>query len=115
MKKIAFLLFGICLGMTVFCQQPTKSKLEFDKNKPVYTVEASCGICQFKMKGDECALAIKYEGNYYYVDGTSIDDHGNAHNKHGFCNAVRKAKVQGEIAGDKFHVTWFELEKTKNK
>ena len=28
---------------------------------------------------------------------TSIDDHGDAHAKEGFCNAIRRARVSGEI------------------
>jgi hypothetical protein len=31
----------------------------------------------------------------------------------GFCNAIRKAKVQGEIVNNKFVATYFELLSTK--
>jgi hypothetical protein len=114
MKKIFLLLVFSLIGLAGFSQQyKEKAKLVFDTTKPVLTLDASCGICQFKMEGKDCALAVKYEGKYYYVEGTDIDDHGNAHDKHGFCNAVRKAKVQGELVGDKFRVTWFELVKEK--
>jgi hypothetical protein len=47
------------------------------------------------------------------VQGTAIDDHGDAHDEKGFCNAVRKAKVQGSLKGDKFVVTYFELLKVE--
>lgn len=108
--KYLFLLLAIAFASTAIAQQPKeKTKLVYDKNKPVYDVEASCGTCQFKMEGKGCNLAIKFEGKYYYVDGTSIDDHGDAHEKEGFCNAVKKARVQGKVVGDKFLVTWFEL------
>jgi hypothetical protein len=43
------------------------------------------------------------------VQGTSIDDHGDAHDEKGFCMAVRKAKVQGSVKDDKFVVSYFEL------
>ena len=33
----------------------------------------------------------------------------------GFCNAVRKAEVQGEIVNDRFKVTYFKLLKSPEK
>ena len=63
----------------------------------------------FKMKGKGCSLAVKFKGENYFVDGTDIDDHGDAHDKEGFCNAIKKAKVQGSVVGDRFLVTYFEL------
>jgi hypothetical protein len=59
------------------------------------------------MKGSTCKLAVKINNKDYYVEGTSIDGHGDAHAKDGFCNSIRKAKVQGEIVGDKFLVSYF--------
>jgi hypothetical protein len=52
---------------------------------------------------------VKYEGKAYAVEGTGLDDHGDAHEEKGFCMAVRKAKVQGSLQGEKFVVTYFEL------
>jgi hypothetical protein len=43
------------------------------------------------------------------VDGTNIDDHGDAHDTEGFCNAIKKAKVQGSIVKGRFEATYFEL------
>ena len=63
----------------------------------------------FKMEGKGCHLAVKFKGNNYFVAGTSIDDHGDAHDKEGFCNAIKKAKIQGSIVKDRFVVTYFEL------
>ena len=80
-----------------------------DPKKKILIVEAACGECRFKMKGDDCDLAIRIKGKTYFVDGTDIDSHGNAHAKDGFCNAIRKAEVQGEIVGDRFKVTYFNL------
>jgi hypothetical protein len=48
-------------------------------------------------------------GTAYFVDGTKIDDHGDAHAKNGFCNAIRKAEVQGEIKEGRFVATYFKL------
>ena len=72
-------------------------------------VEASCGQCQFKMKGQGCDLAVRIDGKTYFVDGTSIDSHGDAHANDGFCAAVRKAEVVGNIVNNRFIATSFKL------
>ena len=72
-------------------------------------LEAACGTCQFDLPGSDCALAVRLDGHAYYVDGTAIDDHGDAHAADGFCNAVRKARVSGEVVGERFAVASFEL------
>ena len=66
------------------------------------TVDIACGECQFKMKGKDCELAVKIDGKPYFVDGKNIDDFGDAHGEHGFCNAVSKAEVTGEIVNNHF-------------
>ncbi len=72
-------------------------------------VEASCGQCQFGMQGSGCDLAVRIDGNCYYVDGTSIDDHGDAHGDEGFCNCIRNASVTGEIRDGRFMATGFSV------
>jgi len=42
-------------------------------------VDAACGECMFSMPGDGCNLAVRVDGQPYFVDGTGIDDHGDAH------------------------------------
>jgi hypothetical protein len=34
----------------------------------------------FKIKGKDCKLAVRYNNTCYFVFGTDIDDHGDAHN-----------------------------------
>ena len=82
-----------------------------DKKEPLkpQIVEASCGECQFGMKGKSCDLAIRIDGKSYFVDGTNIDDHGDSHAKDGFCETIRKAEVTGEIVNDRFKVVTFTL------
>gem|GEM_PF-5809930 len=48
-------------------------------------------------------------GKAYFVTGTSIDKHGDAHAKDGFCNVVRKAKVTGDVVDNNFVATSFVL------
>jgi len=72
-------------------------------------VEASCGECKFGMKGQGCNLAVRFDNKSYYVDGTNINDHGDAHAEDGFCSAIRKAKVTGKVVNEKFVVSSFKL------
>jgi hypothetical protein len=115
MKQFIVLFIGLVFSVGVFSQEKKKQKLELDNTKPLLTLEASCGTCMFKMKGDGCKLAVKFKGKDYFVEGTGIDDHGDAHDQEGFCNAISKAKLQGKVKGDKFKVTYFELLKKEVK
>lgn len=72
-------------------------------------VEAACGQCQLGLKGNGCDLAVRIDGKSYFIDGTSIDQHGDAHAEDGFCNTIRKAEVSGTITDDRFKVTSFKL------
>lgn len=101
MKNILLATF-LFIGIAVNAQD----KKKFDKPT---IVEASCGECQFGMKGKSCDLAVRIDGKTYFVDGTTIHDHGDAHAEKGFCNAISKALVTGEIKGDRFKATSFAL------
>jgi hypothetical protein len=80
------------------------------ENPKTQIVEASCGQCQFGMKDKKgCDLAVRIDGKSYFVDGTKLDDHGDAHAEDGFCSAIRKAEVVGEVKDNKFVVTSFKL------
>lgn len=73
-------------------------------------VEAACGQCQFGMRDKSgCDLAVRIDGKSYFVDGTDIHKHGDAHAADGFCSAVRKAEVVGEIKEDRFVASSFKL------
>ncbi len=72
-------------------------------------VEASCGQCQFGMKEKGCDLAVRIDGKSYFVDGTAIDQHGDAHAADGFCSAIRKAEVVGVVTDNRFKATSFKL------
>jgi hypothetical protein len=80
------------------------------KSNPKPTiVEVSCGECNFGLKGKSCDLAVRINGKAYFVDGTSIDEHGDAHAKDGFCQAIRKAEVIGKVVKGRFKVSYFKL------
>lgn len=102
MKK----LFTILLLSAAFSVNAQDKK---EKSK-TQIVEASCGQCQFGMTEKKgCDLAVRIDGKPYFVEGTSIDQHGDAHAHDGFCNTIRKAEVSGEIVNNHFKVTSFVL------
>lgn len=105
MKKLAFLAF-LLLSITIHAQDKKTTE------KP-QIVETACGECQFGMEGKSCDLAVRIDGKSYFVDGTTIDEHGDAHAKDGFCNKIRKAAVIGKIENNRFKVTSYKLIKEK--
>jgi hypothetical protein len=110
MKKLIILLGLGFAALTAAAQTTASAGKEQTptvlKNK---VVEIACGECKFKMKGKSCDLAIRIDGKSYFVDGKTVDDFGDAHAKHGFCNAISKAEVTGEIVNDRFKATTIKL------
>jgi hypothetical protein len=105
-----FLLVFSCLSMSIAMAQSKDAKATTpDTNKKLQSVETACGECQLGLKGQHCDLAVRIDGKSYFVDGFKIDDFGDAHATDGFCNAVRKAEVQGEIVKGRFKATYFKL------
>ena len=88
---------------------PAKTESQKGNNMSInQVVEAACGQCQLCMTEKlGCDLAIRIDGKSYFVDGTSIHDHGDAHADDGFCAAVRKANVKGEIIDGRFKAESF--------
>lgn len=106
MKSILLSVLLILGTSSLFAQTKTP-----DKSKEVKTVEAACGQCQFGLKGKGCDLAVRIKGTAYFVDGVHIDSLGDAHASDGFCNAIRKAKAQGEVVDGRFKATYMALDK----
>lgn len=108
--KLYFVLFTL-----FFCATASSAQEKAQVKKPGQTtisnqvVEASCGQCQFKLEGKSCDLAVRIDGKAYFVDGSDIDEHGDAHAKDGFCQKVRKATVSGQIVNNRFKATSFKL------
>ena len=101
MKNVFLFLSFLLLNVAVAQEKKTKEKTQI--------VEASCGQCQFGMKGHGCDLAVRIDGKPYFVEGTHIDKHGDAHAEDGFCQTIRKAEVVGIIKDSTFVVTHFKL------
>lgn len=111
--KTLFLLASLALSTSLFAQEKKQSTP--DKTQPIQTVEAACGQCKLGLPGKTCDLAVRLDGKAYFVDGIHIDSLGDAHAKDGFCNAIRKAKVQGKVVKDRFVATYFVLVPEKEK
>ena len=93
------------------CQQPAV-EAEPVAAEPVglgMVAEAACGQCQFDLPGSGCDLAVRIDGKAYYVDGSGLDDHGDAHAAEGLCNAVHTARVEGRVERGRFVATSFSL------
>ena len=103
MKKIITVAFFL-IGMASMNAQEKKTA------QKTQVVEASCGQCQFGMKDKPgCDLAVRIDGKSYFVEGTDINKHGDAHAHDGFCSAIRQAEVVGEVKNNKFVVSQFKL------
>lgn len=109
MKAIILSFITILLCATVSAQDSTAKVAVPDQSKKIIIAEASCGQCKFGLPGTDCDLAVRIDGKAYYVDGTKIDEHGDAHATDGFCNAIRKAQVQGTVVNNRFQATYFKL------
>jgi len=101
MKSLFFVLMFSCASLLASAQTDTTQKAQ--------VVEASCGQCKFGLKAKGCDLAVRINGKAYFVDGTAIDDHGDAHADDGFCNAIRKAEVKGQVVNGRFKASYFKL------
>ncbi|TXB66877.1 hypothetical protein FRY74_01465 [Vicingus serpentipes] len=106
MKNIVLLISVVLLSLTTQAQ----------KKENTYKVIAACGTCNFNMSSPTgCALAIQVAGKYYWVDGSTLQDHGNEHNANGMCKVTRKAEVQGTFKGNRFNAKSFALLPDKKK
>jgi len=107
--KYCFFLISFLLSLPLAAQNKNPQAGIFDKNKKIQTIEAGCGQCKLGLKGKSCDLAVRIDGEAYFVDGIHIDSLGDAHAEEGFCNSIRIAEVQGEIKNDRFVANYFQL------
>ena len=120
--QVFFRVLSVFLVMSCVGCQPDESHLVFEVEKPdgltseivsltatTREVDVSCGQCQFGMPGNGCDLAVRIDGQVYYVDGSSIDDHGDAHAEDGLCNCVRRGVVSGQVEAGRFVVSEMNL------
>ena len=99
----AFLFAFVVLSFTAHAQKAA------DEKPKAQVVEASCGQCNFGLKGGGCSLAIRMDGKAYFVDGATMKEHGDEHGEGGMCNTIRKATVEGEVVEGRYKATSFVL------
>ncbi|MDX2359771.1 MAG: DUF6370 family protein [Crocinitomicaceae bacterium] len=102
MKNLGALIIGLIALAS--CANAQSNNGEFTR-----VVDAACGECQFDMTGESCDLAVKIDDKFYFVEGSAIHEHGDAHASNGLCSAVRQAKVTGRIKRGVFYASSFEL------
>jgi hypothetical protein len=77
-------------------------------------IQIGCSMCVYKMAGStDCELAAVVNGETYLVEGSGIDDHGDAHAADGLCNMARQARATGRVEGERLRVTALVAESTK--
>ena len=94
--------------LLIACQPKSVQPVE-SQYSTTTVVEASCGQCNFDLSGDGCDLAIRAGGKTYFVDGATMDELGDAHSADGLCNAIRSAKVTGQVKDGRFLAKSFDL------
>jgi hypothetical protein len=109
MKYVITMLLCLLLVNNASAQDTVAKANIPDPAKKLLVAEASCGMCKFGMKGGDCALVVRIDGKSYYVDGANIDHYGDAHAADGFCNAIRRAQVQGQVVDGRFKASYFKL------
>ena len=100
---------SVCLGL-VGCTSSTDVSdpqgTGVVQTSATQTVDAGCASCIFNMEGiEECQLAVKIDEKTYLVSGADVDAH-----ESGLCDSVKKAVVAGNVEGDKFVATSFQLQ-----
>ena len=97
MKRVLFA-FLLLFSVSIFAQKKLVNQ----------TVDAACGMCQFKVKSDKgCAMAVKIDGKVYHVEGLDKKTYGDAHAADGYCKVMKRAVVSGEVRKGKFYASSF--------
>ncbi len=103
-------LIGLVIAPILGGHDVNTTEVSIVNGKEVTGVLASCGQCKFGLTTQKgCDLAVKINGKAYFVDGSHIDDHGDAHALDGMCVTKRPAIVKGKIVSNRFIAKHFEL------
>lgn len=107
MKSICILAAFLLLGAG--CVSTKSSERQSAQIKKPKVVEAGCGQCLMGMKEKKgCDLAVRFDGNSYFVDGFKMRQFGDPDADDGMCERMHKAKVTGEVVNGRFVAKTFE-------
>ena len=111
MKNSPLIVFVCLFALVPGCATKTTSGHHAGKVTKPTVVDAACGQCLLGLKGEKkgCDLAVRHDGQSYFVDGFTMKQLGDAHANDGMCNAIRKAKVTGHVENGRFAASTFEL------
>ena len=98
----------LCIISLITEAQTGKTKEDKQQQKP-QVVEASCGECKLGLPVKPCDLIVRINSKAYFVDGTNINSHGDAHAQNRFCKSIRKAAVKREIVDRRFKADYFKI------
>ena len=113
--RAVFRIAMLCLLAVASGCQPQARREEAPMSAKFENVELSCGQCQLGLEGEGCDLAVRIDGQAYFVDGSGIDDHGDAHAADGLCNAILSADIVGRVEGGRFLASAIELRITEEE
>lgn len=111
MHRSLIAIFGFCAVIAFNgCSQNSEAHSKPVEIATPTLVDAGCGRCLFARKEDKkCNLAIRTDGNSYFVDGFNIKQFGNPDLKGGMCKKVYRAHVTGKVVSGRFAAISFEL------
>lgn len=104
-KTMPIVLAAILIAALSGCQSYGGSAEAQGNTVALQTVEAGCAKCSYHIAGvSSCVLGAKIDGKAYLVKGTDINTHAA-----GLCDGEKPATVSGEIQGNRFIASHFEL------
>jgi hypothetical protein len=105
-----FVLLVFPVVLILACESTQRRELADVNTVGPIVAEAGCATCIYDMPDVQgCVLAVKIDGKSYRVEGSGIDDHGDAHAADGLCNTARRARIAGRIEARMFVAEQIEL------
>ena len=112
MNSTRSLLAPVLLAVTIAlaaCDGPSAEPPVLAAGNGVRQVEASAESASSAFPVMAARWPCASAAPAYFVEGSGIDDHGDAHGRDGLCNAIRLAEVTGQVVDGRFRAERFVL------